>query len=211
MKAITKGPEPNSLTQHRSDLHTNYDNYTGKDDLRRALVHEQRGLCCYCMGRIRADAGSMKIEHWKCQVGHPNEQLKYRNILGACLGGEGSSYRFQHCDTRKADLDLMWNPADPAHVIETRVMYGSNGTIYSSDTTFDNQLNTVLNLNLRFLMNNRKGVLTAVLQWWAHEKRRLAGLPPRESIQRKIGRYTGGSEDLEPYCQVAVWWLRKKL
>ena len=53
MRAITKGPEPVSLTAHRQTPHCDYDNYAAKDDLRNALVSEQRGLCCYCMGRIR--------------------------------------------------------------------------------------------------------------------------------------------------------------
>ena len=26
----------------------------------------------------------MKIEHWKCRADHPDEQLNYRNLLGAC-------------------------------------------------------------------------------------------------------------------------------
>ena len=56
MKAIAKGPEPASLTAHRQTPHGNYDNYAAKDHLRSALVAEQRGLCCYCMGRIRPGA-----------------------------------------------------------------------------------------------------------------------------------------------------------
>ena len=66
MKAITKGPEPPSLTTHRLTRHGDYDNYPDKDTLRHSLSAEQRGLCCYCMGRIRPDANSMKIEHWCC-------------------------------------------------------------------------------------------------------------------------------------------------
>ena len=47
MRAITKGPEPVSLTVHRQTPHGDYGNYEAKDDLRYALVTEQRGLCCY--------------------------------------------------------------------------------------------------------------------------------------------------------------------
>ena len=42
MKAITKRPEPASLTQHRLTPHCNYDNYGPKDDLRHALVIEHQ-------------------------------------------------------------------------------------------------------------------------------------------------------------------------
>ena len=60
MRAITKDPEPMSLTVHRQTPHCDYDNYAAKDDLRNALVSEQRGLCCYCMGRIHNEPTTMK-------------------------------------------------------------------------------------------------------------------------------------------------------
>ena len=163
MRAITKGAEPPSLTAHRQTPHCNYGNYVPKDDLRHALVSEQRGLCCYCMGRIHNGPGTMKIEHWRCQARHAGEQLNYRNLLGACLGGQGQPARLQHCDTRKDDRDLQWNPADPADHIETRVRYEADGGIRSDDAGFDSELADVLNLNLQWLKNNRKGVRDAIL------------------------------------------------
>ena len=129
MRAIAKGLEPQSLITHRLTSQGNYDNYTGKEALRHALVDEQRGLCCYCMGRIRPDASAMKIEHWRCQSHYGGEQLDYRNLLGACVGGERRPFRSQHCDTRKGDDNLLWNPAEPAHAIEARVQYDPDGTI----------------------------------------------------------------------------------
>lgn len=206
MRGIIKGSEPASLTQHRASSHCDYDNYPAMDELRQALVNEQRGLCCYCMARIRPDAGSMKIEHWRCQATYPAEQLSYRNLLGGCTGGEGQPARLQHCDTRKGDADLQWNPADRAHAIEARVTYELDGTIRSDDWAFENQLNDVLNLNLPWLKNNRKSVLTSVLDWW-----RARRPVPKERIAREIGRQVGGDGDLQPYCQVAVWWLNQKL
>src|SRR5262245_3620021 len=102
MRAITKGPEPPSLTTHRLTPHSDFDNYENKHTLRHALVTEQRGLCCYCMGRLRNGPTTMKIEHWRSQAHYPDEQLNYQNLLGACLGGgEGKPSHFQHCDTRK--------------------------------------------------------------------------------------------------------------
>ena len=58
MRAIAKGREPQSLAAHRRKPHSNYDNYEDKDALRKALAGEQRGLCCYCMGRIRPAANA---------------------------------------------------------------------------------------------------------------------------------------------------------
>jgi uncharacterized protein (TIGR02646 family) len=211
MRAITKGSEPRSLTAHRKTSHCDYDNYADKDVLRHALVSEQRGICCYCMGRIYNRAATMKIEHWRCQRNYPTEQLNYSNLLGACLGGHGQPERFQHCDTRKGDLDLLWNPADPAHHIETRIRYELDGTVRSEDAEFNRELSDVLNLNLPFLKNNRKGSLDAVLDWWRREKARTGAPVPRDRLERERNRRTGGVGELEPFCQVAVWWLDQRL
>lgn len=211
MRVITKGSEPPSLIAHRKTPHCDYDNYADKASLRQALVTEQRGICCYCLGRIRNGPNTMKIEHWQCQTCYPDEQLNYRNLLGACLGGNGQPPRLQHCDTRKGDLGLKWNPADPAHHIESRLLYEPDGSIRSDDAEFDTQLDNVLNLNLAFLKNNRKGVLDAVLSWWRHEKGRLRGPVPRARIESERNRQISGAGELEPFCQVAIWWIEQRL
>ena len=211
MRAITKGPEPVTLTAHRQMAHCDYNNYEAKDDLRCALVTEQRGLCCYCMSRIHPGPKTMKIEHWMSQTRHPGEQLNYRNLLGACLGGKGQLPRNQHCDTRKRNKDLKWNPANPAHRIETRVRYELDGSIHAYDADFDGQLDDVLNLNLQLLKNNRKAIYDAVLQWWKSQKKRSHGRVPRKRIERERARHVAGGGDYTPYGQVAIWLLGQKL
>ena len=211
MRTITKGREPVSLTAHRKTVNSDYGNYPGKDELRRSLVTEQRGLCCYCMRRIRPDPTAMKIEHWKSQRHYRGDELKYRNLLGACLGGQGNPARHQHCDTRKGDRDLKWNPADPMHHIETRIRYEPDGSIRSDEEDFDGQLNNVLNLNLPILKNNRKHLLDAVLQWWKSRKARIAGPVSRHEFTGKRDQFVGSDGELAPYCQVAVWWLDQRL
>ena len=211
MRAITKGAEPPSLTAHRQTPHCDYDNYADKESLRQVLVTEQCGICCYCMGRIRNGPTTMKIEHWRCHSRYLSERLNYRNLLGACLGGDGQPFHLQHCDTRKGDLDLKWNPADPAHHIETRLRYELDGSIRSDDADFGNHLVAILNLNLPVLKNNRKGVLDAVLNWWKHEKERLRGPVPRARFEAERNRRNAGAGEIEPFCQVAVWWLEQRL
>jgi uncharacterized protein (TIGR02646 family) len=212
VRQILKQPEPASLTTHRFADHADYANYAAKEELRAALVGEQLALCCYCMGRIRSDWRLMKIEHWRSQANHRADQLNYQNLLGACKGGDGQPFDLQHCDTRKGNADLQWNPADPAHHIETRLTYAPDGTIHAGDAVFDAQLNNVLNLNLPQIKNNRKGVLSALVYWWKGEKNRLHGPVPKDRIQREIEqRTTGAGGSLSPYCQVAVWWLQQRL
>jgi uncharacterized protein (TIGR02646 family) len=211
MRAITKGAEPPSLTAHRKTQHCDYDNYADKEALRHALVTEQRGICCYCMGRIHNGPDTMKIEHWHSRRYYPAEQLNYRNLLGACMGGHGQQTDFQHCDTRKGDRELQWNPADPDHHIETRVRYEVDGSIRSDEAAFNTQLDDVLNLNLPVLRNNRKGVLDAVLAWWRLEKARLRGPVPRAQFQRVRDLRVAGNNELAPFCRVAIWWLDQRL
>ncbi len=202
---IIKGAEPNSLTQHRAQAQSDYNNYAHKDALRVALVGEQRGLCCYCTGRVRAESTEMKIEHWQSQATYPQQQLIYGNLLGACLGGEGKSPTEQHCDTRKANRDLNWNPATPAHVIESRLRYLADGTVESADGEFNTQLNDVLGLNLNYLKNSRKAVLDSVLKWWRSTPN------ARQKVQHQIDHRTNNAAEHQPFSPVAVWFLRQKL
>ena len=211
MRAINKNGEPRSLTEHRLTAHSDYDNYKKKDELRACLVAEQGGICCYCMGRIRPNKDEMKIEHWQCQDLHEDKQLVYGNMLGACLGGKGKPRSKQHCDTRKGNDDLQWNPADSNHMIESRLRYEFDGTIRANNEPFNTQLNEVLNLNIRVLKNNRKAVLDGIRAWWKREKRRLKGPVPKASLQRELDKRSGACVELEPFCQVAVWWLRVRL
>ncbi len=158
---ISKRREPPSLTEHRSSPSATYSNYTHTAELTAALVAEQRGLCCYCLSRIRADDGSARVEHWHCQRDYSDEDLDYSNLLAVCRGNDGQSKSVQHCDRSKGSLSLSRNPANPDHNVEAVVGFRGDGTITSSDAVFNREINTVLNLNLPFLKNNRNAVLDA--------------------------------------------------
>lgn len=212
MRAISKGQEPRSLVEHRASTHSDYGNYADKDGLRTALVRDQRGLCCYCMTRVEATGTGMKIEHWRCQSRHEELELAYSNLLAACLGGHAQPEDKQHCDTRKGERDLKFNPAEMAHRIEQRIRFDLDGTISSDDADFDAQLNDVLNLNLPLLKNRRSGVLTAILDWWKIEKARLRGPVPAVRLARERARRAGdGAGHIAPFHPVAVWWLDQRL
>lgn len=206
MRAIRKNSEPQSLTQHRCTGHTTYANYGDKDGLRAALCVEQGHICCYCMQRIQPDADHMKIEHWRCRDSYPDEQLDYRNLLAACNGNEGQPRSKQHCDTRKGNSLLSWNPADPVHNVETVITYLGNGRIKSSDHTLNGELNSVLNLNEVFLVNNRKAVLESFTR----------GLPRgnlgKNAIQGLLASWSNiAGGELREYCGVVIYWLNKRL
>lgn len=146
----------------------------------------------------------MKIEHCKCQSLHKERQLDYSNILGSCLGGHGKPHKKQHCDTYKGDKDLCFNPADKEHDIEDKIRILGNGEIYSEDPQYNDCINKVLNLNIQFLIENRKGVLSAFKD--AIDKRKQ--IDPIKELPKWDGSQTG---DLPEYSQIVVYYLYKKL
>ena len=210
MRNIQKQAEPASLTQHRCNQHTDYDNYAYKDDLRKALVSEQHGICCYCMQRIRPSEADMKIEHWHAQSPnkYPEKQLNYDNLLGACRGGHGEKRKNQHCDTRKGDADLSFNPANPAHNVELMFKFPGSGRIEAVNPEVDlqEQLEDVLNLNHSTLVRNRKAVLDSFTDTLRRGKAKDSDLP--KHLEKWAGT-NGGS--LAPFCQVVVCYLQRKL
>ncbi|QDS99312.1 retron system putative HNH endonuclease [Adhaeretor mobilis] len=209
MRSIKKCNEPASLTEHRAKTHTSYANLSSdaKQELRKSLVSEQQGLCCYCTTRIRANADEMKIEHWKCQSGNQDSELTYGNLLAACQGGVGQQYQDQHCDTRKGDQDLSFNPADPAHVIERRIkFYFADGRIGSDDEQFARELEDFLNLNHSRLKANRKGKLDAFFQWYEQARK-----PRKPRLEKLLGEITSEDGELEPFSPIVVALVRKKL
>lgn len=217
MRAITKLPEPRSLTEHRLSEHSDYDNYGDKEGLRTQLVREQRGICCFCGGRIVNDPLRMKIAHWMPQAVQPQNQLVYWNLLGACLGNQRRPESDQHCDTHQGNDLLTKNPANPNHRIEEIISFPPDGSIASSDQAFHREIGQknpdgtyaagVLNLNLPFLRNNRKAALDAFQK--GLNKR---GTLTLAQLQRLHATWRGDQEgELLPYSPVIAYWLKKRL
>jgi len=208
MRNITKGPEPQSLTEYRARDPTDYDGYPDKDKLRVSLVSEQRGICCYCMGPIRATIGSTKVEHWHSYARYPAERLVYLNLLGACMGNEGRRHSDQHCDSYKGDRDLSRNPANMAHNVQGIVHFLADGRITSPNPVFNEELQQVLNLNVPVLVNSRKETLRAF-----QSTLRKRGALSRQAWERLLQQWNGEAygEGLMPYCQVIIYWIQKKL
>ena len=169
MRAIVKGAEPASLTQHRQTPHSGYDNYTDKNPLRTALVTEQQGLCCYCMGRIQNEPGKMKVEHWHCQANYPGEQLVYRESVRHLPWEEGQPYKRQHCEYQEGESGLIMESGRSETSCSDTAQLWNGRHDQVGPRVFDRQLNEVLNLNLPRLKNSRKGILDAILEWWQKE------------------------------------------
>jgi uncharacterized protein (TIGR02646 family) len=209
MKFIEKKSEPESLARYRREAYANYDGFDQKDELRQALVDEQGYLCCYCLSRIEANAQRMKIEHWKPQSVDSARALEYRNLLGACKGGDGDPRDLQHCDTSKGDRTLEIDPTDRA--CEQRVRYNvASGEMYSDDAVVQNDIDVILRLNLKRLVRNRRQVLDDAL---ADMARRHSGEWTIGFIQKERERWSrkNGQGKHAEYCTVVLNYLDRKL
>jgi len=211
MKKIQKNNPPASLVEHQKKRNADYDNYPQKDELRACLTNEQRSICCYCMGFIKADIDHMKIEHYKNQHDNPELQIKYPNLLGACRGNEGEQEKLTHCDTFKGNKELTIYPPGKMPNVESLFEYGNDGTMSSQIGNYNAEINDILNLNAPILIKNRKATLDGFKDFIQQEYN--GNHLKKETINKWISNWSGISNknNLRPYCMVIVYWLQKKL
>ncbi|MDT4763155.1 hypothetical protein [Sphaerochaeta sp. PS] len=172
-----------------------------KDSLRRQLAEEQGYLCAYCLQRISADPLNTKIEHAIAQTLQPLKQLDYDNLLLCCKGNEGQSENHQHCDTKKKDMEIKYNPATYPNIEDT-IKYKRDGTIRSDDQEWNQQLNDVLNLNEPRLRVNRKAADNALI----NELERIQGTWTKARIDHMIEdlRTKNTEGKLKPFCGILL-------
>jgi len=213
MKSIRKQREPLSLVSHRLTQHATYANLD-KTEVRDSLLQEQGYICCYCMRRIpeKSSNPGCKIEHYLCQEENGDKELQYSNMLLACTGQEGLPYRLQTCDSHKGNLILTCNPTARGN-IELLIKYKSNGEIYSNDANIDNDLNKVLNLNVKTLKDNRRVMYEEIQGRIRGEGKRLGNKALKksflESEKEKLLSIPKGK--YREYCMVGVYIIDKKL
>jgi hypothetical protein len=81
-----------------------------------------------------------------------------------------------------------------------------DGTVESIDDRFNKEINEVLNLNEGGLVRNRKGVLDAFRQGLIQRQ------PSDADLRKQLRKWNGDNGgDLDPFCQVVVYYLRKKI
>jgi len=232
MKHIIKQPEPSWFAKYkymeRDGDQKVADPYSIlKDDdkktLREMLIADQGGICAYCMQRIKSNSNGMKIEHYRTFAkyngtnGLPNLRLTYRNLLGVCLGKSGDA---AHCDTFRGDLHpdhqemLAIDPLDKN--CEKLIRFNlDGGRIYSNDKDVDRELNEILNLNHKMLVQNRKKAYNNMMQEMIKKLGTKHKKPKdwtKTDIQKFIDHYNerNKNNDYHPYCQMIVQLLEKR-
>ncbi len=211
MIKITKGKEPAEWTIIKNTPGIDYEN-ADKTALRQALFEEQGGICGYCMRRIKYVAGEVtdtRIEHLKpralsIEQGKPEETLSYANMILCCNGDIGNNNN-AHCDRRKGEREISFTPFDDAFI--NTISYSSrDGRIRSSNRQYDEEFNTILNLNHPLLAANRHKVLEGLVSALGK------GQWKRAEIEQKLKIYRSKTNgEYREYCGVVIWYLTKKL
>ena len=213
---ITKQSEPQELIVRRINVtkwNKAYKNTSKscKIKIRESVCIEQGYLCAYCMCRITVS--NTINEHWIPQSDPDmSKQLDYSNIIGSCSGNKDEHIVDPtdeiRCDHNKKAEYIKFNPADPQHDMNTLIYYQSDGTIKSTDSYFDDQLNDILNLNYSKLRRDRKDVLDEYLSVFNFEM-----IEDSDYINQDIIHWQSKDSKgrLEEYCGVITSYLRELL
>lgn len=214
MRKINKNREPKEWMKYW--LETPDADYKSIPELRKSLLEEQGYICAYCMRRIplkdRYSNEESRIEHILSQKNHPELKLVYTNMAICCTGAANTKLPCDkvktdlHCDKHKGEKDITFDLYSDSFF--TTLTYGSRkGNIKSSDSKYDQQINSTLNLNNKLLMANRLFALNGVVSylnkygWTTANYNKLINIWDHKDAK---GYYN-------EYCGIVVWFLKQKL
>lgn len=215
MILINKNQEPKEWTEYCSTPGVTYQSIPELVD---ALLKEQGYICAYCMRRIptkdkiegKLTSEDHRIEHIKCRENHEYLQLKYNNMLICCPGHIGED---EHCDRKKGNQEISFSPLDSAFI--NTLTYTSNGIIASSNPVYNEEINSILNLNTPFLVLNRKNMLKEVIQHinqTCKQKKNWNKTALKSILVKYQNKHKDGeNQKYYPYCGIVVWFIQKKL
>ena len=120
-----------------------------KNEVKETLLHEQHGICAYCMRRIHVDSHS-RVEHLVPLSKNKEKAIDYNNMLGVCDGGEkvtGDSGHVLCCDAHKKETEIELSPLNKVQM--DKIAYDKDGKIYTKprDAAMERDINDVLLLN----------------------------------------------------------------
>ena len=110
---LSKSEEWKSISEDDTTAIRNaFDNDFPKNEVKEILLHEQHGICAYCMRRIRMDNHS-RVEHLVPLSRNKDRAIDYNNMLGVCDGGEkvtGDQGHILCCDAHKKETEITISP-----------------------------------------------------------------------------------------------------
>ncbi|MCO6476191.1 MAG: hypothetical protein J5I94_06180 [Phaeodactylibacter sp.] len=206
--------EPASLREYRSTPGASY-NSCNRADIREALRKEQGYLCAYCMRRISEATDEkglplMQIEHFEARAINEELRLNYLNMLGVCDGNKGNPLKMLHCDQSRGKKPLRVDPRN--FEIVNRVTFSSSGEIRSDDNAIQNDLDNILNLNIKRLRDwRREAIDTARARLKRKYKHKGSTYSKRDLNQELRAWESLENGKYRPFCQAAIYYLQNKL
>ena len=166
MLRYRKGIQPVELTALQSTPGSTWGSvgHDIKAAVRQALVRDQGALCAYCERRITGEDDErgrprMKVEHWRAQSSSA-EGLRWRNLLGVCLGGTNVPRGELHCDSSRGNAPLFLHPVEgegPDPIDHLSYTAGGEVRARTGHPDVDRDLRA-LNLNAAVLRRGRQAV-----------------------------------------------------
>ena len=214
MRLINKRTPPPLLTTYQYAVNAAYNDMDAnvKNAIKVSLLNEQGWVCGYCQLKID-NVDQMRIEH-HCeqsicngQNGTIDRRLDYTNMMAVCRG-DGGNLQF-HCDQSKArfnstnGLPIGVSPWVQAHVYG--ISYHATGLINSLNPRHDNEINTILNLNIQLLKNQRKSIYNQIFAEAPPDNPR--GIQKFQSILRALLEF-GNNRFSNPFPGLYEYLLR---
>lgn len=205
---VQKDKEPNEIVTWKKKFKSKYKRKPRYEDiksepekqqLKAALISEQKYLCCYCCNRI-SDNNS-HIEHFVPQSTDNDLSLEYSNLHASCQGENGDMKHCGHAKGNEYDETLLISPLDAN--CEKRFSYSVNGRIEPADMLDEGARYTieVLALNDERLKKAREEAM------WAAEVFLVNDEVKRQQLIAKYSNPLNGKKT--PFCNAILFQLRK--
>jgi hypothetical protein len=130
-------------------------------------------------------------------------------------GGRSKNvHRLTYCDVKKGDRILSKNPSRISDNMDELIFYDLNGKIHSHDPVFNDELNSVLNLNHFILAEKRKVIIELVGVFFNQALETLVGNDLLVEVERQIKWWEVKNDDrtypgsFRPYNHIAIFWLK---
>lgn len=192
-----------------------------KNEVKETLLHEQHGICAYCMRRIHMDSHS-RVEHLVPLSKNKEKAIDYNNMLGVCDGGEkvtGDSGHVLCCDAHKKETEMELSPLNKVQM--DKIAYDKDGKIYTEprDTVMERDINDVLLLNgIQKHDGTVRDTSTELLKGrrdaYDRARRMMNSLNVKgkctSSVIKKLMEELYNSDEREEYVGVKLYYFRKK-
>ena len=219
---LRKSEEWKNINEDDTDaIRRVFDTEFPKNEVKEILLHEQHGICAYCMKRIRMDSHS-RVEHLVPLSKNKDKAIDYMNMLGVCDGGEKVTDNQGHilcCDAHKKETEIELSPLNKVQM--DKIAYDKEGRIFTEprDEAMERDINEVLLLNgIQKKDGTVRDTSTELLKGrrdaYDRARRMMNTLNAKgkctSAVIKKLMEELYNSDEREEYVGVKLYYFRKK-